>query len=406
MRLSHALISFIGVAGFSALVGNGCGISTGHGGGAGRTTDASQEGTGGGSGGNAGRSGSSGSGGGSGGIGSGGTGSGSVGSGGTASGGSGGCGRCDAAVDSPDLGLLGNGGSGGSGGVGGGGTDAGGKDGRGGGTGDASADADIGGPSCPGATPPPAGYPLCRTVSDCPSGDNACQQDVPATSSCGGAYCGVNPPPKNCSVDSDCAAGKICVSKSVPCCNLLEYDCVAGCTATSCPADQRCGTNLHCEAPPSTAGYACAADFTCAPTRSDADTHGCAPVKCSDGYTCPADTRCQAGDGKPDAHGCVPILCSEGHACAANMKCMIGAFYSDGHGCTPTSCDGVTCPANQYCYFYSGASDGNFTSALGIPTLDGMGAVGEGAHARHESVIVEHLAPRTALLAGMLIAGI
>lgn len=50
-----------------------------------------------------------------------------------------------------------------------------------------------------------------------------------------------------------------------------------------------------------------------------------------------------------------------------------------------------------------GASDGNFTSALGIATLDGMGAVGEGAHAAHESVQVEHLAPRTALLAGMLI---
>jgi glutamate carboxypeptidase len=50
-----------------------------------------------------------------------------------------------------------------------------------------------------------------------------------------------------------------------------------------------------------------------------------------------------------------------------------------------------------------GASDGNFTSALGIPTLDGMGAVGEGAHAHHESVLLEHLAPRTALLAGMLI---
>jgi glutamate carboxypeptidase len=49
-----------------------------------------------------------------------------------------------------------------------------------------------------------------------------------------------------------------------------------------------------------------------------------------------------------------------------------------------------------------GASDGNFTSALGIPTLDGMGAVGEGAHARHESIVVEHLAPRTALLAGLL----
>ena len=49
-----------------------------------------------------------------------------------------------------------------------------------------------------------------------------------------------------------------------------------------------------------------------------------------------------------------------------------------------------------------GASDGNFTSALGIPTLDGMGAVGEGAHASHESIVAEHLAPRTALLTGML----
>jgi len=49
-----------------------------------------------------------------------------------------------------------------------------------------------------------------------------------------------------------------------------------------------------------------------------------------------------------------------------------------------------------------GASDGNFTSALGIPTLDGMGAVGEGAHASHESILLEHVAPRTTLLAGML----
>lgn len=49
-----------------------------------------------------------------------------------------------------------------------------------------------------------------------------------------------------------------------------------------------------------------------------------------------------------------------------------------------------------------GASDGNFTSALGIPTLDGMGAVGEGAHASHESIVIEHLATRTALLAGLL----
>jgi glutamate carboxypeptidase len=49
-----------------------------------------------------------------------------------------------------------------------------------------------------------------------------------------------------------------------------------------------------------------------------------------------------------------------------------------------------------------GGSDGNFTAALGIPTLDGMGAVGDGAHAAHESVVIEHLIPRTALLAAMI----
>jgi glutamate carboxypeptidase len=49
-----------------------------------------------------------------------------------------------------------------------------------------------------------------------------------------------------------------------------------------------------------------------------------------------------------------------------------------------------------------GGSDGNFTAALGVPTLDGMGAVGEGAHASHESVVIEHLVPRTALLAAMI----
>ena len=49
-----------------------------------------------------------------------------------------------------------------------------------------------------------------------------------------------------------------------------------------------------------------------------------------------------------------------------------------------------------------GGSDGNFTSALGVPTLDGLGALGEGAHASHESVVIQELPQRTALLAGLL----
>jgi glutamate carboxypeptidase len=49
-----------------------------------------------------------------------------------------------------------------------------------------------------------------------------------------------------------------------------------------------------------------------------------------------------------------------------------------------------------------GGSDGNFTAALGVPTLDGLGAVGGGAHAADEHVLGESLAPRTALLAALV----
>jgi glutamate carboxypeptidase len=49
-----------------------------------------------------------------------------------------------------------------------------------------------------------------------------------------------------------------------------------------------------------------------------------------------------------------------------------------------------------------GGSDGNFTAALGIPTLDGLGGVGEGAHAVNESILIERIADRTALLAMLL----
>ena len=51
-----------------------------------------------------------------------------------------------------------------------------------------------------------------------------------------------------------------------------------------------------------------------------------------------------------------------------------------------------------------GGSDGNFTAALGIPTLDGLGAVGEGAHAVHESVLTDRIADRVALLARLIAA--
>lgn len=49
-----------------------------------------------------------------------------------------------------------------------------------------------------------------------------------------------------------------------------------------------------------------------------------------------------------------------------------------------------------------GGSDGNFSAALGIPTLDGLGGVGDGAHALHEHVVIRELPRRAALLAALL----
>ena len=49
-----------------------------------------------------------------------------------------------------------------------------------------------------------------------------------------------------------------------------------------------------------------------------------------------------------------------------------------------------------------GGSDGNFTAGLGIPTLDGLGGVGDGAHAPHEHILISELPRRAALLAGLI----
>lgn len=52
--------------------------------------------------------------------------------------------------------------------------------------------------------------------------------------------------------------------------------------------------------------------------------------------------------------------------------------------------------------FVGGGSDGNLTAALGVPTLDGLGGVGEGAHAANESIVLRALPARLALIAGLL----
>jgi len=49
-----------------------------------------------------------------------------------------------------------------------------------------------------------------------------------------------------------------------------------------------------------------------------------------------------------------------------------------------------------------GGSDGNFTVAMGIPTLDGLGVDGDGAHTNHECMLFSSIEPRTRLLQGLM----
>ncbi|MDP3320586.1 MAG: M20/M25/M40 family metallo-hydrolase, partial [Bosea sp. (in: a-proteobacteria)] len=56
----------------------------------------------------------------------------------------------------------------------------------------------------------------------------------------------------------------------------------------------------------------------------------------------------------------------------------------------------------QDCPMTGGGSDGNFTAALGVPTLDGLGIDGEGAHTLSEHALISSIAPRQALIKGLL----
>jgi len=74
----------------------------------------------------------------------------------------------------------------------------------------------------------------------------------------------------------------------------------------------------------------------------------------------------------------------------------ISALYE--HACEVARQVGLALPKQHR----GGGSDGNFAAALGIPTLDGLGCPGAGAHASHEHILWNHLAQRAALMAGLL----
>jgi glutamate carboxypeptidase len=72
------------------------------------------------------------------------------------------------------------------------------------------------------------------------------------------------------------------------------------------------------------------------------------------------------------------------------------ALYDKARGIAETV--GIALPRQHR----GGGSDGNFTAAMGVPTLDGLGCPGSGAHASHEHILWQQLAPRAALMAGLL----
>ena len=91
----------------------------------------------------------------------------------------------------------------------------------------------------------------------------------------------------------------------------------------------------------------------------------------------------------------VPWAIRQGSAPLAGLiQCMVGAV-----SCLMTLWLGRRMMGGRW-----GASDGNFAAAMGLPVLDGLGAVGGGAHARHEHVTVDGMVERAAVAAAVIAA--
>jgi hypothetical protein len=123
----------------------------------------------------------------------------------------------------------------------------------------------------------------------------------------------VTPPLHDCTVDTDCPTGDICLTSIIACCNQPTMSCHVSCNA---------------------AGVTCAAGTTCSPSTKGADDYGCAPVLCNAGYACPTGFQCAAGTSGTDAHGCEALPCSQ-TGCPANFVCQTTATVG---GCTPKPC--------------------------------------------------------------------
>lgn len=219
-------------------------------------------------------------------------------------------------------------GTGATGGAGGAGNSAGGAGQGTGGAADRGAGGAQGGSAgsaCP--APPPLSGNECRSATECPRGGREyyCTTNPAGVLSACPSNCVSPPPQHNCSVDTDCPTGNICVSLPTHCCGTKSTFCQMSCT---------------------TPGFTCPADTVCAPGSATAGANGCAPQLCDAGYTCPAGFECAAGVYWADAHGCQEKPCSQ-TGCPVNFVCQTTAITG---GCTAKPCtsDG-DCDACGFC---------------------------------------------------------
>lgn len=149
-------------------------------------------------------------------------------------------------------------------------------------------------------------------------------------------------------------------------------------------------------------------DFDVGPTYSVGVVGGGKWVNCVPG-ACRAEVLCVARSPEKSAEILSTMAAIEGELHGVRVKVEKGpvrplwkggkgtsALYERARGLAREI--GFDLPHGQH----GGGSDGNFTGALGVPTLDGLGAMGHGAHTTSEHILVSSLVPRTQLLAGLM----
>ena len=116
------------------------------------------------------------------------------------------------------------------------------------------------------------------------------------------------------------------------------------------------------------------------------------------------DARVESADEKARVEAAMAALTARVDGAAVDVNGQIGRPPM------PESASATLFPIAQQVspgiegYSVGGGSDGNFTAAIGVPTLDGLGAVGGGAHADTEHVIVATMPERARLVAGIVAA--